>query len=111
MKTLIIEVADRKTANDRFKSAMTGHYQVDYVSFNSIELMHKIMTPRRLEILGRLQTRPVGLRALARELNVDPGNLQRDVKLLKEYGIVQDTKAGLSVPYDKIRLEVVLKAA
>ena len=110
MKTLTIEIADRKTANKRFLSAAKGRRQGEFLSFPDLELLHKVLTPKRVRILQELQRiGPTGLRALARTLDVDAGNLQRDVKQLKDFGLVEESDNGLFVPYDEIRLEVVIK--
>ena len=110
MKTLTIEIADRKTANKRFLSAAKGRRQGEFLSFPDIELLHKVLTPKRMRILQKLQRiGPIGLRALARALELDAGNLQRDVKQLQNFGLVKESEDGLFVPYDEIRLEVVIK--
>ncbi len=110
MRTLTIEVADRGTANSRFLSAMAGERQGEFLSFPSLDLLHKVLSPRRVRILQELQRLgPIGLRTLARELRVDAGNLTRDLKQLREFGLVVETGQGLAVPYDEIRLEVVIR--
>lgn len=111
MKTLTIEVADRKAANKRFLSAAKkGRRQGEFLSFPDLELLHKVLTPKRMRILQELQQiGPIGLRALARTLDMDAGNLQRDVKQLKDFGLVEASEDGFLVPYDEIRLELVIK--
>lgn len=111
MTTLIIEVSDNNAIKQRVKNAMKGHSQGEYVSFSTIELMHKVMTPRRWDIIHKLQTKSLGLRELSREMGLDAGNLQRDIKPLKEYGIVQDVDGQLTVPYREIRMQLVSRAA
>ena len=110
MKILTIEVADRKTANKRFLSAAKGNRQGEYLSFSNLDLLHKVLTPKRINILQELQRiGPIRLRELARTRDVDAGNLQRDVKQLKDFGLVEESEGGLFVPYDEIRLELVIK--
>ncbi len=110
MKILTIEVADRKMANKRFLSATRGKRQGEFLSFSDLEILHKVLTPRRLRILQEMQRMgPIGLRAFARALDVDAGNLYRDVKQLKDLGLVEESVDGLFVPYDEIRLELVIK--
>ena len=112
MSVLIIEIADRERVERRFIAASQGEYQGEFVTFPDLELLHKVMTPKRWAILDYLQRHgAMRLRALAQALAVDVGNLQRDIKPLKEYGMVTDTEAGLAVPYDEIRLELVLSRA
>ncbi len=110
MNTLTIQISDRETAGRRFKAAMAGQPQGEFLSFASLDLLHKVLNPRRWRILQYLQKYgPMRLRALARELAMDAGNLQKDVKVLKEYGLIEETGEGLTVPYDEIRMEVVIR--
>ena len=88
---------------------MKGKHQGEFLTFPSFELLQKTMTAKRWSILKALQEGgPRGVRPLARELGFDPGNLQRDLAPLKEHGLVIDTDEGLAVPYDEIRLEIVV---
>ncbi len=110
MRRLIIEVADREAAGRRFLRAMGGERQGEFLTFPSLELLHRILTPARVRILEALQRLgPVGVRALARELGVDPGNLARQIKPLRELGLVEEGEGGLVVPYDEIRMELVIR--
>ena len=111
MTTLIIEICDDEAIKQRVSDAMKGRKQGEFVSFSSIDLMHKVMTPRRWDIIHKLQLKSSGLRALSREMGLDAGNLQRDIKPLKEYGIVQDIDGQLTVPYHEIRMQLVSRAA
>ncbi|WP_456405370.1 HVO_A0114 family putative DNA-binding protein [Thiolapillus sp.] len=112
MKILTIDVADQATVNQRFKSAMQGQVEGAHVSFPSLELFHKLMTPRRLRLIESIQQMgPVRLRELARRLDRDAGNLVRDLKPLREWGVVEDTDDGLIVPFDEVRLQLVIGKA
>ena len=44
----------------------------------------------------------MGLRELARQIGVDAGNLQRDLKPLKDFGIVVEKDNQLTVPYEQM---------
>lgn len=112
MRKLTIDIADKHALNGRFKAAMQGEEQGEYLSFTSIEQLHQLINPRRLTIIEAIQKRgPIGLRELARQLSLDPGNLARDIRLLKQWGLVQEAEKKLIVPYDEIRLELVLAGA
>lgn len=99
MKKLIIEVADRNTVNERFANAAAGKAQGEYLTFESVEIMHKVLNPKRWKILKELQKQHMGLRELARQIEVNAGNLQRDLKPLKDFGIVVEQDNQLTVPY------------
>ncbi|QFY90164.1 MarR family transcriptional regulator [Magnetovirga frankeli] len=112
MNTLIISIGTREDVNARVKAAAQGMPQGSRLTFPDLRLLHKTLTPNRWTIIEHLQRQgAMGLRALARELGVDSGNLARDIRQLKDLGLVEDSADGLVVPYDAIRLEVVLSRA
>ena len=112
MKVLTIDVASREQINERFARALDGRPQGDWLTFPSLEQLHKLLNPRRIRLLEAIQKwGPIGVRELARRLELDPGNVARDLKPLREWGIVKETRRGLKVPYDQIRLEVVIGEA
>jgi len=112
MTTITIEVADRDTTNRRFTAAMKGQAQGEFLSFDSPTLLFQVLNARRWTILDHLQKQgPLRLRALARELGMDAGNLARDIKPLKSYGLIEDSADGLRVPYDAIEVRLALGRA
>jgi predicted transcriptional regulator len=113
MTAITIEIANRETVNRRFKAAVDGHYEGEFLTFESLELLQKAISPRRWSLLQRLQAHgPMGVQALARELDLDTGNVQRDVTALKRLGLAEDhPDGGIWVPYDEIQMSAVLKRA
>ena len=112
MTTITIEVADRDTTNRRFVAAMKGQAQGEFLSFDSPALLFQVLNVRRWTILEHLQEHgPMGLRALARKMGMDAGNLTRDIKPLKAYGLVVDSAEGLRVPYDAIEVHLAMGRA
>ncbi len=112
MKALTIDVATREQMNERFEEAMNGKATGDHLTFPSLEMFYKLMNPRRLQIIEAIQEwGPIGTRELARRMARDAGNLTRDLKLLRDWGIVEDSDHGLTIPYDEIRLELVIGKA
>jgi predicted transcriptional regulator len=94
MKTvLIVGVAGQDEAGRRFMQATRGEVQGRYLIFPTIELMHKVMTARPWAMIQCLQQQgPLGLGQLSRAMELDSGNLTRDLKPLKEYGLIVDTE-------------------
>ena len=112
MTTITIEVEDRDATNRRFMAAMQGQTQGEFLSFDSPALLFQVLNARRWSILDHLQKQgPMGLRVLARALDMDAGNLARDIKPLKTHGLVVDGVAGLRVPYDAIEIRLALSRA
>src|SRR5258708_13728519 len=50
-RTITFSVADRRTVNARFRAAMMGRKAADHISFASAELLMRVLTTKRLEIL------------------------------------------------------------
>jgi predicted transcriptional regulator len=112
MRTVTVCVESLDAGLNRFKHAWeTGEYQGEFVTFESVEGMHRMLTPNRWELLRVLQAEgPMGIRELARRLSRDVKNVHTDVTKLREYWLVEDAEdGGIWVPYDEIRAEFVVK--
>lgn len=95
------------------KAWKSGKSDGDVFEFESPSALFKVLTPKRWELVERLQaTGPSSFRALARELERDVKRVHADVAALIEYGLVARNEAGqVHVPYDLIRADFDLKAA
>jgi predicted transcriptional regulator len=91
----------------------SGKYTGEHFDFESPAALFRILTPKRWELIERLQhTGPIGVRALARELERDVRRVHDDATAMIEYGLVEITPDGkLCVPFDEIRADFVLKPA
>ena len=84
------------------------------IYFTSLEAIRKVLTEKRLELLRVIKEQePDSVYELAKILNRDIKNVNDDLKLLKDIGLVSITKArkgrGRVIPrvnYDKIQLEI-----
>jgi predicted transcriptional regulator len=118
MKKLTIRI--RKDANaalkemgDRFIRAWkTGKSADDSIQFESPSAMFRVLTPKRWELIERLQAiGPSSVRGLARELERDVKRVHGDVGELIEYGIVSRTQDGkVQVPFNVIHADFDLYA-
>jgi predicted transcriptional regulator len=88
-------------------------YQGEHFSFSSPAALFKVLSPKRWELIERLQARgPLGARALARALDRDVKRVYEDCRVLLEIGLVErDAEGRLQVPFREIRAEFVLGAA
>jgi predicted transcriptional regulator len=117
MRTLTITV---QSSGDFFDEAHAAAgridagngYQGETYSFASLPLLFQVFTPRRWELIQRLQAiGPVSLRSLARALGRDVKRVHEDVALLLEEGIIErDTDKKLCVPFATITIEAHLTA-
>jgi predicted transcriptional regulator len=101
-------------ASEGFLAAWkTGEYQGEHFSFESPAALFRVLTPKRWELIERLQAKgPLGVRALARELERDVKRVHEDVTVLLDYGFLEKTDDGqLCVPFEEIRADFCLTRA
>jgi predicted transcriptional regulator len=87
--------------------------QGSFISFATAELLWKVITPKRWELL-RVMTGvgPIAIRELARRVERDVKSVHGDVQALLKAGVIDRTKEGRIVfPYDEIHVDFVLRAA
>ena len=90
-----------------------GKSDTDTFDFESPKALFAVLTPKRWELLERLQALgESSLRGLARSLGRDVKRVHEDAAVLLEWGLVERTESGkLHVPYEKIHIEFDLLAA
>lgn len=125
MKTKCVSITIQSLEEDLqdflrvIKAAQRGHFPkkpVEGLSFESLDAMRKVLTPKRLELLQVIrQTRPASVYALAKATGRDLRNVQDDVAMLVRLDLVtlsrgRHARAGVSprVGYDRIRLDIPL---
>jgi predicted transcriptional regulator len=83
------------------------------LSFASPELLWKVLTAKRLELLKALcGAGPVSIREAARRVGRDVKAVHGDVTALLKAGVIDRTGKGLIVfPYEAVRVEFVLEVA
>jgi predicted transcriptional regulator len=90
-----------------------GTPEGDLFTFASPAQLFSVLTPRRWELIERLQAiGPSSLRGLARELGRDVKRVHEDVAILLEWGLVERTaERKLIVPFAVIHADFDLRAA
>lgn len=115
MKTVILDVRNPKEAMQDFtqtwksgKAAKTAR-----ISFASPELLWKVLTAKRWELLKSLcGTGPVSIREAARRAGRDVKAVHGDVTALLNAGVLERSEDGLIVfPYEAVKVEFLLEAA
>ena len=109
--TLCIESRDETTA--RAVRAFSGKAQGAYISFESPELVWKVLTAKRWELLhARTGIGPISMREAARRVGRDVKAVHGDIKALLMAGILEQTEDGkIMFPYDAVHVDFMLKAA
>ncbi|WJR67715.1 transcriptional regulator [Neorhizobium sp. CSC1952] len=83
------------------------------LSFPSWELLHRVLAPKRLEIVQVMTGQgPLSVREVARRVGRDFKGVHSDVDMLLGSGVIDRAEGGGVVfPYDRIHLEFDIEAA
>jgi predicted transcriptional regulator len=113
MQTVTLEVSSRDRVNERFLKAFEGQPQGTFISFESPELLFKIISGKRWELLKTMTgAGPMTIRGAARQMQRDVKAVHGDVQALLKAGILEKTEKGQIVfPYDAVHVDFMLKAA
>ena len=113
MTTVTIGLSSVEETNARISRAFEGEVLGAFISFPSVELLWRIITPRRWEMLRVMAgAGPLAIRALARRMGRDVKTVHGDVSALLSAGVVDRVEDGRVVfPYDTVHVDFVLRAA
>jgi predicted transcriptional regulator len=115
MKTVILEVKSPKEAMEGFSQTWKSgkRQKAARISFATPELLWKVLTAKRWELLKTLcGAGPVSIRDAARRIKRDVKGVHGDVIALIEAGLLNRTeKGGVEFPYEAIKVEFLLEAA
>lgn len=115
MKTVILEIQSPKEAMAGFAQAWNTNKQQKSarISFASPELLWKVLTVKRWEILKVLcGAGPVSIREAARRVVRDVKGVHGDVVALLDAGLLVRTEEGLiEFPYEAVKVEFLLQVA
>lgn len=113
MRTVTLEVASIEEVKRRTLEAFKGKKQGARLSFATPELLWKVITAKRWELLKTMTgAGPMTLREAARRVGRDVKAVHGDVRALLNAGILQKTEDGRIVfPFDAVRVNFLIKAA
>ena len=115
MKTVILDVRDPKAAFGDFTRAWkTGKGgKSARISFATPELLWKVLTAKRWELLKALRgAGPVSIREAARRAGRDVKAVHADVTALLNAGVLDRMENGRIVfPFEAVKVEFLLQAA
>lgn len=115
MTTVVLDVRRPDEALADFaaawRSGATGG--VARISFASPELLWKVLTAKRWELLKMLcGAGPVSIREAARRVHRDVKSVHGDVTALLGAGVLERAEGGgIVFPFDAVKVEFLLKAA
>lgn len=115
MKTVILDVRSPDDAPQDFTQAWKSGKaaKTARISFATPELLWKVLTAKRWELLKVLcGAGPVSIREAARRAERDVKAVHADVTALLNAGVLERNADGLIVfPYDAVKVEFLLQAA
>jgi predicted transcriptional regulator len=113
MKTVTLEVASREEVTRRALEAFKGKRQRARISFATPELLWKVLTAKRWEVLKAMAGQgPLTTREVARRVERDVKAVHGDVHALIAAGLLERTETNqVAFPFDAIRVEFTLRAA
>ena len=108
-RTVTFSVADRRTVNARLRSAMSGRKGSDQISFASAELLMRVLTTKRLEILQAMAGQgALTIRRIAALVDRDIKPVHGDATALLKAGVLDKAERGVEFPYDAVRVDFTL---
>ena len=113
MKTVTLDVASREDVTQRTLEAFRGKKQRARISFATPELLWKVLTAKRWEVLKAMAGQgPLTIREVARRVERDVKAVHGDVHALLAAGLLERTDNNqVSFPFEAIRVEFTLRAA
>jgi len=113
MKTVTLEVASADDVKRRALEAFKGKKQRARISFATPELLWRVLTAKRWELLKVMAGQePLTMREVARRLNRDVKAVHGDAHALLDAGLLDKTEDGRIVfPFDAVRVDFTLRAA
>ena len=106
-------VAEREDVATRARAAFRGERQGAFISFASPDLLWRVLTRKRWDILRAMTGQgPLAMREVARRVGRDVKGVHTDVHAMIDAGVIRRNEAGAFVfPYDSIRVDFTLNAA
>lgn len=113
MKTVTLQLASLDDVKRRAREAFKGTKQGARISFASPEILFRLITAKRWELIRSMAgAGPMTIRAAARKVDRDVKAVHGDVHALLDAGILQKTDKGRIVfPFDAIHVDLMLHAA
>lgn len=113
MGAVTIMVDSTGSFRQRVKAAFAGKRQQEQISFESFDLLWKVLAPNRMALVRTLTgVWPVTLREAARGVGRDVRAVHSDVHMLLQAGVLRKDDRGLiKFPFTAVHVDFVLKTA
>jgi predicted transcriptional regulator len=113
MNAVTITVDSTDAFKQRVKAAMAGERQPERISFESFDLLWKVLAPNRMALVQTLTgAGPLTLREAARRVGRDVRAVHSDVHILLRAGVLRkDDEGRIEFPFTGVHVDFLLKAA
>lgn len=111
--TVTISVCSIDDTKKRLAAAFRGEPQGNHIEFATLDLMWKVLSIKRWEILQAMTGRgALSIREIAGKVGRDVKAVHADVHALVDAGILEKSEGGNVVfPYDEVHVDFRLRAA
>ena len=113
LSTVTIGISSVDDTKARTLRTFRGKEQGAFIGFTTAELLWKVITPKRWEVLRAMTgAGPLAIREVARRVERDVKAVHGDVQALLKAGVLDRAEGGKIVfPYDEVHVDFVLRAA
>ena len=113
MRTVTLGVSSVHDAQKQTAAAFGGEYVGEFISFATVELLWKVLTAKRWDILQAMTGQgEMTIREIARRVDRDVKAVHGDVRALLLAGVLDRAESGRVVfPYDAVRVDFTLRKA
>lgn len=113
MRTVTLSVATRQSVTRHAVDALSGRRRGAHISFASVDLLWKVLTAKRWELLKAMTGGgAMTLREAARRVGRDVKAVHGDVHALLAAGVLRKNADGkIEFPFDAVRVDFLLKVA
>ena len=113
MKTVTLSLATRETVTRRALDAFSGKRRGAHISFASADLLWKVLTAKRWELLKAMTGGgAMTLREAARRAGRDVKAVHGDVHALLAAGVLRRNVDGkIEFPFDAVRVDFMFQAS
>ena len=112
MSTVTLSVASLDQTKQRLAAAMRDEFQGAMLSFASVEVLWKVLTTKRWEILQAMTGQgPLSIREVARRVDRDVKSVHADITALVVAGVVDQSASGVEFPFDSIHVDFIVSKA
>jgi predicted transcriptional regulator len=112
MKTVTLGVSAIEETKRQMAAAFRGEQQGEFISFASVELLWKVLTAKRWEILRAMTGQgALSIREVARRVDRDVKAVHGDITSLINAGVLDRTGDSVIFPYDAVHVDFTLSRA